>query len=303
MTQTELQQRGTASLARPKGTVDPHRLGPWRVAGPEVVGRFARVLPASPADGPEAARPCYALKLLRPPWHENAAAVQRLAREAMVGRLIRHAHVVPVLTANVTAPPFYLVMPWLAGTTLGHQLGEGRSFSIPEALWIARQAASGLGGLHQAGYVHGDVKPENIFVSSDGHVTLIDLGFAHRPDETHTEAERTILGTREFLAPEWRAAGSRADIRADIFSLGLVLAELLLSGNAMQSGRPRLPHEERSSAAVATIRSMIGLPDGLKSLVRQMLAREPLRRPQTPAEVVRRLTALEIATFTQRASW
>jgi serine/threonine protein kinase len=238
---------------------------------------------------------------LRPEWDRNTAAVQRLAREAMVGRTIRHPHVVPVLAAHVTEHSPYLVMPWLTGATLDGHSAAGRSFSVPDALWIARQAAAGLAALYEAGYIHGDVKPANLFVSPEGHVTLIDLGFARRSDEPIGPARAALTGTREYLAPECRG-GTKPDVRADIFSLGLVLAELLFSGNV--TCEPDLPARgaDRSAEAARRIRAMVGLPDGLIALVRQMLAHDPLRRVQAPAELVGRLTALEIATFSQR-SW
>jgi eukaryotic-like serine/threonine-protein kinase len=175
-------------------------------------------------------------------------------------------------------------------------------FDLPEILWFARQVAEGLDALWRAGWMHGDVKPSNIFISPEGHVTLLDLGFARKMAETGSAVDRYVTGTCSYLAPEWITSTLRADIRSDIYSLGVVLFELLSGG---------LPFDGRDLAELATqhlqaappnlARLAPHLPNELTDLVRRMLAKDPLRRPQTPRDVVDELAALEIATFAERA--
>jgi serine/threonine-protein kinase len=226
-----------------------------------------------------------------------------LSREAAVGRSVSHPNLVAILAASVHDPPPFVVMPWLDGSTLQARLSAGQLFDLPEVLWFARQTAEGLDALHQAGWMHGDLKPSNLMVSPEGHVTLLDLGFARRREETGSVVDRCVLGTCNYLAPEWITSTLRADIRSDIYSLGVMLFELLTGrlpfvGNDLAD----LATQHLQSAPPNLARLAPHLPSEVVDLVRQMIAKEPLRRPQSPCELADRLVRLEIASFGQR-SW
>lgn len=243
----------------------------------------------------------YAVKTLLEQWQNDSAAIETLRREAIVGRKVSHPHLIPILAAHVGAPPYFVVMPWLTGATLAEKLRSGWRPSLPVALWLARQVAEALAALHAAGWMHADVKSSNVFVSPEGHVTLLDLGFARRTDETGSAVDRCVVGTMGYIAPEMITSALRTDIRNDLYSLGVTLFELLAG---------RLPFTGQSLAELAEqhrqcqpprLRALAPhLPRGVTRLVHQMLAKEPLRRPQTPGEVVERLVALEIETFGMR---
>ena len=168
-------------------------------------------------------------------------------------------------------------------------------------LWIARQVAEALEALDAAGWMHADVKPSNIFLAPEGHVTLLDLGFARRPLEVGSVVDRCVVGTGSYIAPEMITSALRPDIRSDVYSLGVVLFEML-------SGR--LPYEGKDLAEVASQHKQARPPDlrrlaphlprGVIRLVQQMLAKEPLRRPQSPRELIARLVELEIGSFAER---
>ncbi len=264
-------------------------------------GPLAETYRARPLHSPKEKGAAYALKLFRRERQDDARAVRLFRREALVGRTVRHPHLVSVLSASVRKPPFYVVMPWLPGATLAARLARGWQPHLPVALWIARQTAEALDGLHQAGWMHGDVKPDNIHLSPDGHVTLLDLGFARRPDEAWAGADPCVLGTGAYMAPESLSAARRPDIRSDLYSLGVVLFEMLAG---------RRPLEGRTLAETAALhrqtrppdlrRLVPHLPGAAARLVREMLAKEPLRRPQSPREAIDRLVALEVFTFAER---
>jgi serine/threonine protein kinase len=265
-------------------------------------GSLARIYRARPA-GSSVDRPAnYAVKMLRRCWQDDAAAVRLLQREALVGQSVSHPHLVPVLAASVLDSPRLLAMPWLEGASLQARMAAGETFSVPRALWIARQTAEALDGLHVAGWLHGDVTPGNIHISAAGHVTLIDLSFARRRDEIGSAADRPIMGTCSYVAPEYLTSALRPDIRSDIYSLGVVLFEML-------SGR--LPYPAKELADLATqhkqstpadlARLAPETPREVITLVRRMTAHAPLRRPQLPRELVESLVALEIGSFSQWA--
>jgi serine/threonine protein kinase len=149
--------------------------------------------------------------------------------------------------------------------------------------------------------MHADVKPSNIHVSPDGHATLLDLGFARQPADTTSVVSRCVTGTMHYLAPEMFTSALRPDIRSDIYSLGATLYELLAGQPPFEA--PTLEelidmHRQAEPRSIRLIRPMV--PVEVARFVHQMLAKEPLRRPQTPVEVVECLVDLEIATFNLR---
>jgi len=285
---------------RPRGDRAP-RIGPWELVGLAGEGPLSRVYLARPA-GLSQQPPGYALKVLRSRWQDDARAVEMLRREALVGRTVSHPHLVPVLRFHLARSPRYLVMPWLCGTTLAAATTAGRRFDVPVALSIARQAAEALGALHAAGWRHGDVKPQNLFVSPEGHVTLLDLGFARSFWEREDVAGRCVTGTCRYFAPEVTSTAHRPDARADIYSLGIVLYELLAGRPPFDAGEmaelARLHHEARP-VPLSDLRPL--LPRAVVQLVHRMIAKSPLRRPRTAAELVDLLSRLEIETFSERS--
>jgi serine/threonine-protein kinase len=199
-------------------------------------------------------------------------------------------------------PPYYLAMPFLEGRSLAEQLRIAGQLDLPSAFWIARQVAEALDALHQAGWLHSDVKPSNIFLSPAGHVTLIDLGFARLSEERGSVAERPVMGTIQYIAPEMLYSALGGDCASDVYSLGVTLFEMLTG---------RLPFDAQDVAELANqhrqelpgdLRTLVPhLPTRAARLVHQMLAKEPLRRPLA-ADLVDRLAAVEIETFAERRS-
>lgn len=304
MTRSDLRLNAASGVARrPDAPELPCRVNQWELIQLAGGGSLTEVYRARPVgilgDQPAA----YALKILRPQWRNDRRAIELLRREAFVGRRVSHPHLVAILAANVHQPPYFAVMPWLCGQTLAYEQAAGRAVDLPVAIWTARQVVEALHALDTAGWMHGDVKPSNIFTSPEGHVTLLDLGFARRRQETGSVVDRCVIGTYNYIAPEMITSRLRPDIRSDIYSLGVVLFETL-------SGR--LPFAGKDLAELATqhklarppdLRRLVPhLPTGVIRLVGDMLAKDPFRRPQTPAELIERLIALEVETFAERAS-
>jgi eukaryotic-like serine/threonine-protein kinase len=277
----------------------PRRLGRWvleRVIGEGAAATIYRARPASGADA--SAR--YAVKVLDRRI-DRPLALAFFRREAEVGRRIQHPHLVPVLTSQLSEPPYYLVMPHLLGRTVAERIHDGEQFALPHALWIARQAAEALAAIHAGGYMHGDVKPGNILVSPQGHATLIDLGFARELAESGGALDRPILGTINYLAPELLTSSLGADARSDLYSLGATLYELLTWRPPIQATSLEELAEKQRHESIPDIRSLVPqIPIDVAELLRRLMAREPLRRPQSAGEVVKTLVALEIGTLAER---
>jgi serine/threonine protein kinase len=244
--------------------------------------------------------PCV-VKLLRDEWREQATAIKLLQREARAGLTVRHPHLVRLRQVHVTRPPYYLVMDLLPGESLRRRLRRDYRVDVPTALWISRQTAEALAALHRAGYLHGDVKPDNIRLVDAGTAALIDLGFAHRPGENAAlRRQGYILGTVNYLAPELCGGEAEADFPSDLFSLGVTLFEMLTGRLPFPAGSLEQTMRRHRAEPPLDIRQHIRpLPATLASLVDRLLQRQPEDRPRA-ATVVQQMIVLEIATLRRR---
>ena len=271
------------------------QLGRWLLRSRAGVGSLATVYRARPVDA-ATDRWDYAVKLLHRYWEDSPTALAVLRREALAGRVVSSPHLASVLAAHLDEPPYYLVQPWLEGQTVAARLADGWRPGAAEVVWLARQAAQGLAALDAAGWTHGDVKPANLMLSQSGHVTLLDLGFARPGVESGSALDRPVLGTPRYLAPELVTCVWRADIRSDLYSLGATLYELF-------AGRPpydandlgELVRQHRQERPLALELLAPGTPPLLAALIQRLLAKDPLRRPSGPAEIVAELVRMEIA--------
>jgi serine/threonine-protein kinase len=135
------------------------RMGPWQLVKLLGEGNLTRVYLSRPADAPSSQPAAYVVKFLRKEWWRDPQAIEVQRREAWVGSQVSHPNLVPVLSASVKEPPFFIVMPKLEGASLAQVLTEQGRLDIPVALWIARQMADALAALFAAtGMIHSDVK-------------------------------------------------------------------------------------------------------------------------------------------------
>lgn len=277
------------------------RMGPWQLTRLLNEGDVSRVYLARPLDRPDVA-PVYAVKTLRREWWRDANAIEMIRREAHAGRSASHPNLAPVLSAQVSQPPFYVVMPRIEGQRLDGQLATGARPPLPVALWIARQVCQALAALYDStGMLHSDVKPANILVGADGHATLLDLGFCQTPHEARSWASRPVVGSLGYIAPEMVTSACAVGPRSDLYSLGATLYEMLTGRAPFASASPAelvAMHRQEKPECVRELRPE--LPKPVASLVHRLLAKEPLRRPATHAEVVDELARLEIACFAWR---
>jgi serine/threonine-protein kinase len=179
-----------------------------------------------------------ALKVL----HSDLAASlggQRFLREIMLAARLQHPHVVPVYdsgeiaSARAAEPPIlWFTMPWIDGESLRDRLHREGRLPAGEAVRIAREVARGLQYAHEQGVIHRDVKPENILLTRDGSTMVADFGIA-RPVQTagmeHLTSTGVVIGTPVYMSPE-QVVGGELDARADVYSLGCVLYEMLTGG-------------------------------------------------------------------------
>jgi len=231
-----------------------------------------------------------AIKRLHPYLIQNQAFLARFEKEAKAAASLRHENLVSVIDYGEDAEGYFIVMEYVRGRTLREVLEHGK-VPLEVALVVADKVAMGLAFCHESGVVHRDVKPANILLSEEGEVKLTDFGIAKAQDASIT-VTGTTLGSPAYMAPE-QLRSMEVDRRADIFSLGVVLYEIL-------SGRKPFDGDNYSavitSILTAEAKSLCDIspeiPARLSLLVTQMLEKDPDRRVSKMEEAAERLEDL-----------
>ena len=236
----------------------------------------------------------YALKVLFPEVaKENKEYVKRFLREAKIATRIRHPNLVAVHDCGYDEERglYYLVMDYISGGDLRQALAFAGRFAPDRAVEVVLQVAAALNAAQKYHVVHRDIKPENIMIQPDGLVKLVDLGIAKSDDikdSLCTEAE-SVFGTPAYVAPEQALDASVVDTRADIYSLGVVLFEMI-AGQVPYDGpnAPQILAQTLSSDPFPDIRDINpDVPPELAVIIRRMCVKEYDRRIPTPAALIK----------------
>src|SRR6266478_3406023 len=240
-----------------------------------------------------------ALKLLPPEYISQQDRRRRFLREAGAASAFNHPHILTVYEVGEDDGKPYIAMEYVEGETLRQKI-RARSLQIKETLDIAIQIAEGLGKAHEAGIIHRDLKPENLMIRRDGYAKILDFGLAKLVAQREralagdsdqktllrVETESgTLLGTVNYMSPE-QLLGQRVDRRCDLFSLGVVLCEML-------TGKSPFVHGNRVDTMHAILHedpklpdpNKIELPRDLHRILTRALAKATKDRYQTAAEL------------------
>ncbi len=238
-----------------------------------------------------------AVKIMHSHLAQDEKFVERFIREAKAAASLSHPNIVAVLDQGWNqggTPCVFIVMELVEGSTLRDYLFEQGQASVAQALQILMPVASALAAAHKIGIVHRDIKPENILVSKEGRIKIADFGLARGAllGTTLTAESSVILGSVSYLSPEQVQRGI-ADSRSDIYSLGIVLFELLTGSKPYQGEDPvqiAIKHVNDRVPAPSSINSSI--PPEIDELVLSATDINPDKRPKDGAEFFDRLRAL-----------
>ncbi|ANP54542.1 serine/threonine-protein kinase [Streptomyces griseochromogenes] len=226
-----------------------------------------------------------ALKVMHPTLAADGSFVERFIREAKSVARLAHPNVVQVFDQGTDGSYVYLAMEYVAGCTLRDVLRERGALQPRAALDILEPVLAALGAAHRAGFVHRDMKPENVLIGDDGRVKVADFGLVRSVD-TVTSTTGAVLGTVSYLAPEQIEQGT-ADPRVDVYACGVVLYEMLTGGKPHSGESPAQVLYKHIHEDVPPPSALVpGMPYELDELVASATARTPDVRPHDAAALL-----------------
>jgi hypothetical protein len=227
-----------------------------------------------------------AIKVLHPHLEEDAAYVARFEREAQIASGIASPNVVKVLASGEDGGSHFLVMEYVQGRTLAQVIQRDGPLPIDRAVDYSAGIANGLAAANSEGIIHRDVSPQNVIVTPAGVVKVTDFGVARDTGQASLTATSAVLGKPQYIAPEVVTGRAKADIRSDIYSLGVVLYQMLTGYVPFHSDTPwnaMMKHVSEPPPSPASVRP--DLPPWLVALTLKCLSKEPGERYQTPEEL------------------
>ena len=227
-----------------------------------------------------------ALKVMHPHLADSAAFVERFRREARSAARIVHPGVVSVFDQGIVTGQGFLVMELIDGTNLRQLLRAQGAFTIPQALRYTTDTLEALRAAHRVGVIHRDIKPENILVPTDGPAKVTDFGLARAASEVSMSSTGNMLGTVAYIAPEI-ATTAEADARSDIYSVGIMLYEMLTGAVPWAGESPlQIASHHVSDNVPSPSATQPWIPREIDDLVAALTAREPANRPADASDAI-----------------
>ena len=237
-----------------------------------------------------------AIKVLHPEFAQSLGS-ERFLREVAVTAKLSHPHVLPLYDSGDADGFLYYVMPLIEGEDLGERIAREKQLPIKDTVHIAKEVAEAIGYAHSMGLVHRDIKPGNIMLSG-GHAIVVDFGIARAVDAAADGDKITqtgmSVGTPSYMAPE-QAMADEIDGRADLYSLGCVIYEMLVGQVPFTAPTPSgviARHAMDSVPPVTIMREAI--PDELEDVIMQAMAKTPADRYQTGMEMAEALDMVDV---------
>ena len=230
------------------------------------------------------------IKVLRPQFSTDEDFVRRFRREAQAAASLSHSNVVNIYDVGMEGQEeYYIVMEFIDGLTLKEVIQDRAPLPVGEAIDIAKQICAALGHAHENNIVHRDIKPHNILIGKDGRVKVTDFGIARAISSNTITQDGSVLGSVHYFSPE-QARGGLTDVKSDIYSLGVVLYEMVTGELPFSGETPisvALKHLQDHFVEPRQINP--ALPQSVENIVLKSLAKDPTVRYQTAREMYRDL--------------
>ena len=244
-----------------------------------------------------------AIKLLPAQFTQSPERIARFQRESRAASALNHPNIITIYEIGRERGISFIASELVEGETLRRRINRGK-LNIKEAVELAMQVASALAAAHSAGIVHRDIKPENIMIRRDGYVKVVDFGLAKLTEADDADANQTghhshstqagaVLGTINYMSPE-QARGQEIDGRTDIFSLGVVLYEMITGNQPFKGATPGATFDAILNSPPAPITSSSpDLSNDLLRVISRTLEKDPEVRYQTASDLRAELRLLQ----------
>jgi len=234
-----------------------------------------------------------ALKLIRPEIASDKRTIDRFGNELKIARKISHKSVCRMYHLAEEAGTHYITMEYVSGEDLKGMLKMTRQLSVGSAIGIARQVCEGLAEAHRLGIVHRDLKPGNIMIDREGNARIMDFGIARSLEDKGITGAGAMIGTPQYMSPE-QVEGKKADQRSDIYSLGIILYEMVTGQVPFEGDTPlsiALKHKTEEPKDPREFNTQIS--EDLSRLVLKCLEKDKDKRYQSAGELWSVLTDIE----------
>ena len=226
-----------------------------------------------------------AIKVLRGDLSADEKFVRRFQREALSVSNLSHPNIVEVYDVGEEDGQYYIVMEYIEGKTLKQLLNKRESLTLTEVIDIMTQLTDGIAHAHESYIIHRDIKPQNIMIEDDGKIKITDFGIAMALNATQITQTNSVMGSVHYLPPE-QASGKGATIKGDIYSLGILMYELLtgtvpLKGDnaveiALKHMKDKIPSVRKQNPAI---------PQSVENIILKAAAKNPRNRYETAREM------------------
>jgi len=232
-----------------------------------------------------------ALKVIRPEMTGNPAILDRFKQELVLSHQVTHKNVIRIYDFGDADGVKFITMEFVEGQDLRSLIHEKKKFSPEEAVEISQQICRALEATHSVGVIHRDLKPQNIMRDKSGRVLLMDFGLARTIEGDGMTQTGALVGTMEYMSPE-QALGKTLDERSDLFTVGLIIYELLTGKMPFQAESALASLIKRTQERAVPISDHDGtIPRSLTNIVNRCLERDPTLRYASVAELLRDLDA------------
>jgi serine/threonine protein kinase/Flp pilus assembly protein TadD len=226
-----------------------------------------------------------ALKLIKPEIAGDKNIIERFRNELKMARMIAHRNICRTFDLGEAEGDYFITMEYVPGESLKSMIRMSKRLEVGTAVAIGKQVCEGLAEAHRLGVVHRDLKPSNIMIDKDGNVRIMDFGIARSLKEKGITGAGMMIGTPEYMSPE-QVEGQDVDQRSDIYSLGIILYEILTGHVPFEGDTPFSVALKQRSEAPRDPRELNGqIPDPLSRAIQKCLAKNRQDRYQTADEL------------------
>ena len=234
-----------------------------------------------------------ALKLIKPEIASDKKTIERFSNELKFARKIAHRNVCKMYDIGEEKGTYYITMEYVPGEDLKSFIRRSRQLTVGTAISLAKQVSEGLSEAHRLGVVHRDLKPQNVMIDKEGNARIMDFGVARSVEGKGITGAGVMIGTPEYMSPE-QVEGKDADQRSDIYSLGIIMYEMLTG---------RVPFEGDTSFAIGVMQKSESpkdprefnsqIPEDLSRVILRCLEKDKEKRYQSAGEARSELSSIE----------